>query len=340
MRKFFRILGEHKLRISIGTVIIILIVFLAYIRTAVGDLVAHNASNASMIGIEMLCESGPNFKLAAERHISRLKKYTAHMEKKYLSTFLGIFYEEYTPTKGFEEALKTLEEAEDSNQGEYARAIQEKYARAIWLAGEQIERYRMKAASFPKLKTSLHKYQEVPDELVRDVGTALGESQKSFERFKENPTLENTVFLCEDDRWTALLLFMARAGYNSSHEELFDEFCAFHELEKDVTAEEQKLFEKLSSDNDPQMRMRGRFIGHILRSELRRLDVLEALKIPDMPKARTLMWETIEIAYHEREVILEFTAAVAYGKGKQWERPRSSEGHTHAPELLDDYSEL
>jgi len=84
-----------------------------------------------MIGSEVLCESGPNFKLAAERHIEMLQGYTTHMENKYLGSILGVFYGEYTPTKGFEEALKTLEKAKDSSQ--------EECARAIWLAGERVE---------------------------------------------------------------------------------------------------------------------------------------------------------------------------------------------------------
>jgi len=303
MRKFLQILRDHKLSVSIGTVIIFLI--FAYIRIGVGDLVAHNASDVSMIGIEMLCESGPNFKLAAERHINMLQGYTTHMENKYLGSILRIFYDEYTPTKGFEKALKTLEEAKDSSQ--------EECARAIWLAGEQVEQYRMKAANFPKFRLALHKYQKVPDELVGDIRTARDESQTSLDRFKENRTLENAVFLCEDNRWTMLLVFLARAGYNSGHNELFDEF---HELEKKVGEKEQKLFDELP-DDDPEKR----FIGHIIQSEQRRLHVLEALKVGDMRKARTLMWETIEIAYHERQAILEFTAAVEFGKGERWERP-------------------
>lgn len=149
----------------------------------------------------MLCESGPNFKLAAERHINMLQEYTTHMENKYLCSILRIFYEEYTPTKGFEKALKTLKEAKGGSQ--------EECAKAIWLAGEQVERYRMQAAAFPSLKLILHKYNKVPDELVGDIRTAVDESQKSLGRFKKKPTLKNAVFLCEDDRWTMLLLFLA-----------------------------------------------------------------------------------------------------------------------------------
>lgn len=313
MRKFFQTPRYHKLRISICTVIIILIVFLAYIRIGVGDLVAHNASDTSMIGIEMLCESGPNFKLAVKQNIKMLEKYTTHMENKYLGSILRVLflYEEYTPKKGFEEALKTLKEAKDSSQ--------EECARAIWLAGEQVEQYRMKAASFLILNSRFHKYQKVPEKLVEDIKKARNQSKKSFERFKENPTLENAVFLCEDNRWTMLLLFLARAGYNSNHEGIFDEFRTFHELEKKVTVEEQKLIDKLPPDDDH----KKRFIAHIIQSEQRRLDVLEFLKVGDMSKARTLMWKTIEIAYHEREAILEFTAAVGFGEGEGWERPDS-----------------
>lgn len=61
-----------------------------------GDLAAHNVDETSMIGIEMRCESGPNFKLAAERHINMLKACTSHMEDKYLGPILGITYDEYS----------------------------------------------------------------------------------------------------------------------------------------------------------------------------------------------------------------------------------------------------
>ena len=148
----------------------------------------------------------------------------------------------------------------------------------------------MKAASFSRFKPVLHKYQKVPDELVGDIRRALDKSQKSLERFKKNPTLENGVFLCEDDRWTMLLFYLARAGYNSSHEKLFLEF---HKLEKDVRVEEQKLFDKLPDDGHEK-----RFVGHIIQSEQRRLHVLEAIKLGNMQEARMLMRKTIERAYH------------------------------------------
>lgn len=280
--------ASSKLRIFIGAVIIILIVFFSYIRIGVDDLVAHNASNASMIGIEMLCESGPNFRFAAEQHIKMLHEYIPHMENKYLGGILELFYEEYTPTKGFEKALITLNEAKNKSQ--------EGCAKAIWLAGEQIEQYRMKAAGFVIFDSRLHKYQKVSDELVADIKDALGESKKSAFRFKKNPTLENAVFLCENDRWTMLLLFLARAGYNNGHNELFDEF---HELEKQVIVEEQKLSEKIVGSQK-------KFLEHFIQRLQRRLCVLEALKAGDDRKTCALMWETIEIAYHEREAILEF----------------------------------
>jgi len=280
--------ASRKRRIFIGAVIIILIVSFSYIRIGVDDLVAHNARNASMIGIEMLCESGPDFRLAADRHIDMLQEYITHMENKYLAGILEFFYEEYTPAKGFEKALITLKEAKTKSQ--------EECAKAIWLAGEQIEQYRMKAAGFAIFDSRLHKYEKVSDELLVDIKDALGESKKSAFRFKKNPTLENAVFLCEDDRSTMLLLFLARAGYNNGHNELFDEF---QELEKQVIVEERKLSEKIVGSQK-------KSLEHFIQSVQRRLCVLEALKAGDDRKTCALMWETIEIAYHEREAILEF----------------------------------
>ncbi len=307
MRKLLEPLRKYKRQLFILAVVFIVVIMFLHIVPTLGNLVTHNASDVSLLGIELLNESGPDFKDAAKKHLEKLKTYTEHMEDKYLAEILSVFWSEYSPKEGFARAKETLKEANDVSFS------QEECAKAIWLAGEQIEQYRMKSASFLKLGFGGYKYLAVSDELVEDIKLSINESKKSLERFKKNRTLKNAVWLCEDNRWTMLLLFLARTGCNSGHEKLFDEF---HELEKEVQVEEQKLFDKLP-DADP----KKRFLGHIIQSEGRRLHVVEALKVGDMRKARTLMWEAIEIAYHNRPIILEFTAAVNYGKG--WKRPDS-----------------
>lgn len=301
MRKFLQILRDHKLRVSIGTVIIILIVFSAYIRIGVGDLVAHNGCDVAMLGTSMQFESGPDFKSANEGHIEILRKYINYMEDRYLADILRVFYGEYSPTEGLGRALNTLKNAEGS---------QVKFAKAIWLAGEQVEQYRMKAAAFPKFELVLHKYQKVPDELVGDIKKALENSQKSLDDFEENQTLENAVRSCEDNRRTMLLLFLARAGYNSGHNKLFDKF---QEIVKAAKESKIKRAAELA-DGDPEKRF---LIEIISKSEQRRSDILDFLKTDNMDKARTLMWESIEKAYHLRPIILELSSKVGYGESWQ-----------------------
>lgn len=94
----------------------------------------------------------------------------------------------------------------------------------------------MKGPGFATQGSGFHKYQKVPDKLVDVIERAHEVFEKSLERLKKNRTLENVVFLCEDDRGPVLLLFLARASWNgSSHPKLFDEF---HELEKAICLEE------------------------------------------------------------------------------------------------------
>ena len=308
MKSFFQVLKKRMGCAFICFIVIIpIIIFFTCIKPGVCDLVAHNAVDTSIIGIEMMCESGPNFKSAAEHHINMLQKYATHMENKSFGSVLRNLYGEYAPVTGVEKALKTLEKAKNSDQINCAKAI--------WLAGEQVEQYRMKAEAFSKGKLSLHKYQQVPGELVCDIRTKLDESRNSFNRFEETPTLENAVFLCEDNRRTILLLFLARAGYNNGHKKLFDEF---HELEEKAIAKEQKLFDELPT-NSPDRKL----LKHIIESEQRRRHILEILKTGDMNKVRTLMWETIEIAYYERPTILEVAAAPRINFGERWKRPTS-----------------
>ncbi len=272
MRKFFQTLCKHKLCMSIG-IMIIIIMFLSYVSISVGNLVSHNACDVSMLGSEMLCESGPDFKSASEDNIKMVETYTNRMEDKYLAGILRVFCKEYSPMKGFEKALKTLKKAKDSSQ--------EECAKAIWLAGEQVEQYRMKAETFPNLvQLVLHKYQKVSDELVKDIKIALDESKKSLERFKKNPTLENAVYSCEDDRWTMLLLFLARAGYNSGHSKLFDDF---QKIVKAAKESKENIVVRLPKD-DP----RKEFLTIISDSEQRRLKILEAMQANDMYTALEL----------------------------------------------------
>jgi len=82
----------------------------------------------------------------------------------------------------------------------------------------------MMAATFTKLRWDTNRYQRVSNELAESIEKAIDRSQKPLDRFKNDKTLKNAVFLCEDDRWTMLLLFLARAGYSSGHNKLFDDF--------------------------------------------------------------------------------------------------------------------
>ena len=301
MRKLFRTVCEHKLCISIFTVIIVIIFLLLYIATSLSNLASHNGSDVAMLGTSMRFESGPDFKRAIEDSKKILEEYMNYMEDRYLADTLRIFCSEYSPKKGLGRALNTLKNAEGS---------QEDFAKSIWLAGEQVEQYRMKAETFPIFKLALHKYQKVPCELVVDIEDALENSQKSLADHEKNPTLENAVRSCEDNRRTMLLLFLARAGYNSGHNELFDKF---QEIVKAAKESKIKRAAELS-DGDPEKRF---LIEIICESEQRRSEILDFLKTDNMDKALTLMWESIEKAYHLRPIILELSSKVGYGESWQ-----------------------
>ena len=70
----------------------------------------------------------------------------------------------------------------------------------------------------------------------------------------------NAVFLCEDDRLSMFLLFLARECCNNGHRELFDNFGSI--VSSAVEGLEQKL-----SGSIPEGKQRRNFFGHIPESE-------------------------------------------------------------------------
>lgn len=295
MKRFWLVLYKNPLSIFICYVII---VFLSYIGISLGDLTSHSAYEASMLGTAMICEKGPYFEKAVENHLRRLEDFKGYLDDQRLASILGFLSDRYNPKKGLDGALATLNKAKESGR-------REEVAKTIWQAGEQLDQFQMKAASFPRMKIALQQYPKVPDELLlENIDNALKLSDQALKLFQENQALITGFDLCERNRDTMLRFCRARRLLVSSSNNIQELLESFQEIVNKTIEAEQSYATNLPK---PQKRMFEIFTD----SEKDRLEILNAIAVKkDIEEAYRLQCEAIEKAYHTRQEILELSKSL------------------------------
>lgn len=292
MKRFWLVLRENPLSMFICYVII---VFFSYIGISLADLTSHNTFDASTLGTTMLCETGPYFKKALESHFRRLEDFKSYLDNQRVASILGFLSEKYNSKKDLEGALATLNKAKDSGS-------REEIAKAIWQAGEQLEQFQMKAASFPRMKIALQQHPKVPDELLlENIDNALKLSDQALKLFQENQALITGFDLCERNRDTMLRFCRARRLLISPSNNIQELLRSYQEIVNKTIEAEQAYATNLPK---PQKRMFEIFTD----SERVRLEILNAIaEKKDIEEAYRLQCEAIAKAYHTRQEILELS---------------------------------
>lgn len=249
---------------------------------------------ALMLGCEMMCETGPNFKAAANQHQILLGEYSRYVRSPFLMRIMPAKYE---LQKDLEALSAYLSETLDSND-----VTQEKSARAIWQAGEEIVRFRMRTAGLSASEEVLPKKPMLP--WLRDnIKTALDECKTTLDQLKKDKSSKTALKLCEADRRAILLLFLARSDSNIS--EYLKEFRTIVERAIEIEGD---LAE--NADNDDESELLRIFV----HSEQRRLRIINAMLEPDRSKVYTLMWDAISQSVAERPKRLQLATKLNYGE--------------------------
>ncbi len=291
MKRFWLVLRKNPLSMFICYVIIVL---LSYIGISLADLTSHNAFDASTLGTTMLCETGPYFKKAVESHFRRLEDFKSYLDDQRVASILGFLSEKYNSKKDLDGALATLNKAKDSGS-------REEIAKAIWQAGEQLEQFQMKAASFPRMKIALQQHPKMPDELLlKAIDDALKQSDQALKLFQEKQALITGFDLCERNRDTMLWFSRARRLLISPSNNSQELLRSFQEIVNKTIEAEQAYATNLPK---PQKRMFEIFTD----SERVRLEILNAVAKNDMEEAYRIQCKAIEKAYHSRQEILELS---------------------------------
>jgi hypothetical protein len=195
---------------------------------------------------------------------------------------------------------ETCVKLEDSND-----FTQQEAARAVWLAGEEIVRFRMRMAGRSASEEDLPK-KAMPEWLEANIKTQMGKCKDALDALREYRTCRAALTLCEEDRRAMILLFLARSDSSST-----GYLREFRTIVDDAIEEKEDLSKLLKSkayDDESEL------VQIFASSEQRRLNIIDAMLEPNMSKAYRLMWDAISQTAADRPRRLQLAAKVNYGE--------------------------
>lgn len=291
---------KYLLVISVMSAVLIPAFLFVYIYLS--NVWGFQSRTALMLGCEMMCETGPNFKTAANQHQILLGEYSRYVRSPFLMRMMPAKYE---LQKDLEVRSAYLLETLDSNDITQEEA-QEKAARAIWQAGEEIVRFRMRTAGLSASEEQLPKT-EMPTWLKEKIETAIVDCNNTLLRLKHDNSPKTALELCGADRRAILLLFLARSDSNIN--KYLKEFRII--VEQTVDTEDKLSKSKQSKHNDDEKEL----LQILVHSEQRRLSIIDAMLEPNnMSKAYSLMWDAISQTATKRPKRLLLASKLKYGE--------------------------
>jgi hypothetical protein len=294
MKRFWLVLRKNPGSMFVCYVIIVL---LSYAGISLANLTSHHAYDASMLATTMICDTGPCFEKAVEHHIRRLEDFKDYLDDQCVGGILGFLSGRYNPKKDLDDALATLKKAKDSGS-------REECAKAIWQAGEQLEQFQMKAASFPRMKIALQQHPKLPDELLlASIDDTVKQSAQALKLFQDIQSLLTGFDLCENNRDSAIQFVQTRKLLISPSKKSQELLKTFRTIVVDTIKAEKAYATNLPKSQKSQKRMFEIFSD----SEQTRLKILNAIANEDMEEAYGLQCKAIEKAYHTRQEILELS---------------------------------
>lgn len=288
-KRFFIPLRKHWFSLPLCMLIIWATMCFGSLMAESRELRKRNSEDLLVLGSEMLCEAGFRFKNSVDQHLKILNTYTKYIKYRSPIIFNKIFTTKYLPEKTLDDLRKTL----CAN-----RTDEQIAARNIWKTGEKIMLIRANLEKLPLVIKDLRK-EEVPDWFLEKIENAYKSSKSALEQYKEKPTLENALLLCEANRETMILLYFARSIYESQ-KALFEGF-------QRLVNEANEIKEKRARDLPPRS-PQNEMLMILARSEKRRAVIVGAIIDGDMKKAYDCLWDAIDISYKERPKLLKLSA--------------------------------
>lgn len=286
--KFFQpLIGRYRL-LTISASLIITVAFYAGVDIGVAEVVRQNSYPIHMLSVEMLIEPGPDYVEASTELAVMLRKYIEHMERRHLSRILRVMYPRYSPKRALASALSGLEEATNNKEAK----------EAIYQAGLASNQFYKLSKRFPQSPIAWFEYEELPDELTRDLDNAFDASGEIVDKLANEKTVEVAIVTCRDtcrkSREAILLLLLARLGYENK--EKISRFRSDVKRAHDCTL---LLAKRMEED-----KTRQKLLYEAARDETRQIKILEAVLDNDMDRVCELLEEAIKGALEKEEADL------------------------------------
>jgi len=280
------------------------------IRISLAEKLVYTSDDIYILGCEMITESGPKFREALECHKDILKQHKKYMEQRLSKNipqsvvasasrcpgFSWLFaeWDEYRAEKGVDKAMEILSSVEKE-------ASWQNILEATWKAGEELLEFREKMISFRRvgrIEIGFYKSTRVPKKLSDKTLEAIENSAQKRDAFRAQKSWENAWALCEANRKSTLLLFLARSRYKDK--ETDNNIEHFRKIVEDSSKDKKDYSKKFAEDSPV-----GKLLALFADSDERRLGILEAMQHNDMGKARYLMWQAKEEAKQNKTVVLD-----------------------------------
>jgi hypothetical protein len=289
----------------------VIVAFSLLLDSSLVKLVKYNRSDLLMLACEMLTETGPKFQDSAKRHAELLRQFKANIENRQLAGILASLpiYSKYSPEKGIDAALATLNSVEGNDIRENAIAV--------WKAGEQLMQFREDTASLYR-RIGSYTPERITKELLKKIEDANVVSGKALARFREKKDLFRAWSVCECNRETILPLFECRAEFDFNDEDA-EKFKKVAEQFQKITEESAKIKREWAKTLDPGTERT--LFEWFAQSEERRCKIVKAMQDKKMDEANQLMWEYIDRAIQNREKVLEM-ALKFEDKTQSWKQPK------------------
>lgn len=263
-------------------IICICLPVLLYAKANLPELVKRNLNDSLMPATEMK-ELGDDFIGAREDHAYILRQYLGHMKKRNGSLLLRLLYPKLSPRKQLTSALAKLNLNEKEVQQDQAKNY-------INEAKEIVRQFTLKSQKFSDIQISTFEPEDLPEELLIDAKSALDDSRECVKTYGNDPNMLNAQRACRKNRIAIALAYLVRCGYQDFNS-LDDELKQFQgDINRTIYYNDTLQGNTETPENDKKL-----LVGYT-NSELRRLDVLQAIRDKDTPRAYKLLRKTIEVS--------------------------------------------
>jgi len=253
-----------------------------YAKANLPELVQRNVNDSLMLVVETK-ELGYDFIGAKNDHEYILKKYLGHMKKRNFSLLLRLLYPELSPRKQLTSALADLNLKEKVTEQDQAKG-------EIKNAEETVKQFVSKSQKFSDIQILILEHEDVPEELLKDAKSALDNSKKYVERYMVDPNIENAQEACRKNRIAITLAYLVRCVFQDFNT-LEDELKQFRgDINRTIYYNDVLREKKETSEENKEL------LGKYTKSELTRLEIVEAILDKDNHRAYKLLRETIEIS--------------------------------------------